>query len=198
MAFNLAQSSKSPRPPAGCDGYLTRRQAARALGFASEFKIRQFEKEGLLQSVRGPMRAAFYPRTDVLALKAQLVMKEPGTPPRDWPDAELITLLSHPTRTGRVRTAMDLVLETQIDIERAERIHAFWVAHRPLSAAEDANLCLAANPSSAEPQVGPRAHERRNSKRISHDSLLHDLRDPDPRVREQAFARLKESRSVSR
>jgi hypothetical protein len=198
MAFTLSQSGKSPHPPAGCDGYLTRRQAAQALGFASEFKIRQFEKEGLLQSVRGPMRAAFYPRTDILVLKARLAAKEPGTPPRDWTDAELITLLGHPTQTGEARSAIDLVLETQIGVDRAERIHGFWMAHRHPLPTKRASLPPVAKAPAVATEAEPTTEgERRNSKRISHDKLVRALRDPDPHVREQAFARLKETRSPS-
>jgi len=35
--------------------------------------------------------------------------------------------------------------------------------------------------------------ERRSGPRLSRDNLIHDLRDPDPRVRAQAFAKLKDS-----
>jgi hypothetical protein len=40
-----------------------------------------------------------------------------------------------------------------------------------------------------EPDVPP---ERRSGPRLSRDNLIHDLRDPDPRVRAQAFAKLKD------
>ena len=101
--------------PAGCEGYLTRRQAARALGFASEFKIRELERKGLLHSVRGPMRAAFYPRPEVIAVKAKLALSDPDQIGADtWTDAELLSLLGHPKPSGETRTAYDLVLETQI------------------------------------------------------------------------------------
>ena len=54
-------AKKHVQTPVGCEGHFTRQQAADALGFASEFKIRAFERKGLLRAVRGPMRAAFYP-----------------------------------------------------------------------------------------------------------------------------------------
>ena len=127
MAATVARQKKHLRTPAGCEGHFTRQQAALALGFASEFRIREFERQGILHSVRGPMRAAFYPRAEVLALKAQLALgetdhAESGT----WTDAELLALLSHPKHNRESRTALDLVLETQITIERAERVYDFW------------------------------------------------------------------------
>jgi hypothetical protein len=191
------QFQKHPHAPAGCDGYLTRRQAARALGFSSEFKIRQFEKEGVLHSVRGPMRAAFYPRAEILALKAQLALSEPAAAPQnDWTDAELIALLRHPTRAGQPRTALDLVLETQISIERAERVCSF------LAASEATPTRAPACPASAsvEPAFAKAestaSHERRDARRVARDQLIRDLRSPDPRARKQAFERLKETRTT--
>jgi hypothetical protein len=118
---------KPPRTPPGCEDHLTRQQAAQLLGFSSEFKIRQLEREGRLQSVRGPMRTAFYARADVLAVKAELGRELLGQEATDgWTDAELLLLLRTPNRDGRQRTALDLVLETRISIERAERVFAFW------------------------------------------------------------------------
>jgi hypothetical protein len=188
---------KHLQTPAGCEGYLTRQQAAHALGFASEFKIREFERRGLLRSVRGPMRAAFYPRPEVLALKAQLGLSEPGSvPPEAWTDAELLVLLGHPKRSGHARTVLDLVLETQISIERAERVHDFWKKCEPASpsaggssAQATTTRSVADTPTIAMPSA---AHERRGGQRLSRDSLIRDLRDPDPRAREQAFTQLKE------
>ncbi len=156
------QFQKHPHAPAGCDGYLTRRQAARALGFSSEFKIRQFEKEGVLHSVRGPMRAAFYPREEILALKAQLALREPAAAPEnEWTDAELIALLRHPTRAGQPRTALDLVLETQISIERAERVCCFLAASEATPAPQPARPARA----SADPAVA--IARRRSSNAVS-------------------------------
>ena len=195
MTSTTLQFRKHPHTPAGCDGYLTRRQAAHALGFSSEFKIRQFEKEGALHSVRGPMRAAFYPRAEVLALRARLALSEPASTPRsDWTDADLIALLRNPIRAGQARTALDLVLETQISIERAERVCGF------LAASETTPAQKPARPTSALAESAPAksaaGHERRDARRVSRDLLIRDLRDPDPRVRKQAFDRLKETRAT--
>jgi hypothetical protein len=189
-----ARPRKHLQSPDGCEGYWTRQQAARALGFASEFKIREFERKGLLRSVRGPMRAAFYPRPEVLALKAQLGLGEPGRLlPDAWTDAELLALLGHPKRSGDARTSLDLVLETQISIKRAERVHDFW--KRCESALQSAHSAPASStPDSTAlhaPSHPPASPERRGTQRLSHDGLIHKLRDPDPRVREQAFAQLK-------
>src|SRR5215468_2623238 len=65
------------RPPSGYEGFLSRRQVAGVLGFASEFKVRRLEKEGRLRPVRGVMGSAWYPRARVLALKEELA----GAPP---------------------------------------------------------------------------------------------------------------------
>lgn len=185
--------------PQGCEGYLTRQQAAQALGFASEFKIREFERKGRLRSVRGPMRAAFYPRAEVLALKAQLALSEPGRVPADaWSDSELLALLGHPKRNGDARTALDLVLETQISIERAERVHGFWKRCEPASPAAAPTQGTTA-PSAADlptPSEPGASQERRGAERLSRDTLIRNLRDPDPRAREYAFARLKEIERV--
>jgi hypothetical protein len=197
MASAINQPRKRLQSPAGCEGYLTRRQAARVLGFASEFKIREFERKGMLHAVRGPMRAAFYPRPEVLALKAQQTLSEPGQVlPDTWTDAELLALLGHPKPTGEARTVFDLVMETQISIERAERIYAFWTKCEPalpsMSGVPKATAASAAGggPAGAvEPDV---PQERRSGPRLSRDNLIHDLRDPDPRVRAQAFAKLKD------
>lgn len=280
---------KPPRTPPGCDDHLTRQQAAQLLGFSSEFKIRQLEREGRLQSVRGPMRTAFYARADVLALKAELGREVLGQEATDgWTDAELLLLLRTPNREGRQRTALDLVLETRISIDRAERVFAFWaasqsgpvvaLAHGQLGGGEAeasrASTPLPQAPKSAPPspgtelalteakphaamppspaearpvksetsaprssavgQVSKPAHvpaiavqassaqpsppaeqpsapatttapastpvkselsaedERRGEDRLSRDALIAQLRDPDPRVRDRAFALLKE------
>ena len=195
----MAPGRKHLQTPAGCEGYLTRQQAAHTLGFASEFKIREFERRGLLRSVRGPMRAAFYPRPEVLALKAQLALSDLGrVPPETWTDAELLALLSHPKRSGHARSVLDLVLETQISIERAERVHDFW--KRCESALQSTDSAAASSaPDITAPSASPDSHaspERRGAHRLSHDGLIRKLRDPDPRVREQAFAQLKESERI--
>ncbi len=244
MPNNLSYR-KPPRTPPGCEDHLTRQQAAQLLGFSSEFKIRQLEREGRLRSVRGPMRTAFYARADVLAVKAQLGRDGLGQETADgWTDAELLLLLGSPNREGRQRSALDLVLETRISIERAEKVFAFWASARPGavptaargqaagSEAEAARPTLpppqppkaatqppaaAARVESAKPVYAPveppqtatantiteRARvevpstassdesERRGEDRLSRDQLIAQLRDPDPRVRDRAFARLK-------
>jgi hypothetical protein len=191
------QVKKQLRTPAGCEGYLTRRQAASALGLASEYKIRQFEREGVLRSVRGPMQTAFYPRAEILALKARLALTEPDTTKRNgWTDAELVALLSHQTADGRNRTALDLVMETQIEIERAERVYAFWSKCQPahaLNAPNQLHTTLLCETMSACESV-PGA-ERRSNCRLSRDALIRKLRDPDPKVRQQAFLRLREDQT---
>ena len=253
MSHLQPATRKHLRRPAGCEGHLTRRQAAAVLGFASEFKVREFERQGLLHSVRGPMRTAFYSRPDVLALKARLAQSE-RTSPDEWTDADLIALLEYPTEVGRARTALDLVRETRISIERAERVHAFWAkgagmsalhppraphplssAQRPLSVTRgEAGSGAPHPPSSADlgeavpphppssarrplspgrfgsttPANPPRGFaapspvargeagigDRRGEDRLTRDSLIRGLRDPDPRARQQAFERLREGR----
>jgi hypothetical protein len=169
------------------------------LGFASEFKIREFERKGLLRSVRGPMRAAFYPRAEVLALKAQLALSEPGrVSPDAWSDAELLAMLGHPKRSGDARTALDLVLETQISIERAERVHDFWKRSQPVSRSADPAIPTRVRSAAAlsSPPEPVAKQERRGAERLSRDTLIRNLRDPDPRIREQAFAQLKDIERV--
>jgi hypothetical protein len=192
MAVLTFAARKQPRRPQGCEGHLTRRQAAAVLGFASEFKIRQFERQGLLRSVRGAMRTAFYPRAEVLALKARLAERETLHDEHVWSDADLIALLSRPNLAGRQRTALDLVTDARISIERAERVYAFWAAQRPAPSAEPEQLAASApSTASAEPD------ERRGPDRLGRDRLIQALRDPDPRRRQQAFDRLRAERPAS-
>jgi len=195
MAHAQLEPRKRPRAPAGYDSHLTRRQAARMLGFASEFKIREFERQGLLHSVRGPMRTAFYARADILALKARLAQTESDrSSAEDWTDADLIALLEHPTRTGLPRSILDLVMETRISIERAERVHAFWAGVKA-PAPYAAMRTPIPKPSSAGTGAAP-SGERRGEGRLSRDGLIRELRHPDPRVRQQAFERLREHRAA--
>jgi hypothetical protein len=177
---------KHLRAPAGCEAHLTRRQAAALLGFRSEFKVRELERQGLLRAVRGPMRTAFYPRPEVLALKARLALPEAGPEISDsWSDADLIALLGHPKPSGQRRTALDLVLETHISIERAERVYGFWA-----NGTAGVNVRNAAGPCRTTSPTAPL--ERRGQDRLVRDNLIRELRDPDPRTRQQAFARLRE------
>jgi hypothetical protein len=195
MAQLATRSRKHLQAPPGCEGYFTRQQAAHALGFASEFKIRELERRGMLHAVRGPMRAAFYPRAEVLAVRAQLALNEPGrVPPEAWTDAELLALLSHPKRSGEARTVLDLVLETQISIERAQHVCDFWQRCESAPRFVGAGSTQLAVPSMAPAPAASRpnaSQERRDPQRLSRDSLIRNLRDPDPRVREKAFAQLK-------
>ena len=192
MATPPTRPPKHLRTPAGCEGHFTRQQAAQALGFASEFRIREFERRGMLHSVRGPMRAAFYPRAEVFALKAQLALSEPGRSPLDtWTDAELLALLGHPKRNGEARAALDLVLETQISIERAERVHDFWQRSESTRSSAIATVVTSSPATAALPSESDAKQERRGQQRLSRDGLIRNLRHPDPRIREQAFAELK-------
>ncbi|HEY5284923.1 MAG TPA: hypothetical protein VIM14_19175, partial [Polyangia bacterium] len=71
----------------------------------------------------------------------------------------------------------------------------FWSRHAS-TPARDAEVKSATGPSEAEMQAAGNAtarEERRGGTRLSRDSLIHDLRDPDPRIREAAFIKLKES-----
>lgn len=189
MPVPTLAARKQPRRPHGCEGHLTRRQAAAVLGFASEFKIREYERQGLLRSVRGPMRTAFYPRAEVLALKARLAERESA--PDDgqaWSDADLIALLARPSPAGRERTALDLVTDARISIERAERVFAFWTAQQPTPPPVPAPAAATTPPAESS--------ERRGPDRLARDRLIAALRDPDPRVRQRAFDRLRAERAT--
>src|SRR5438128_10071899 len=92
-----ARARQAIRPPSGHEGFLSRRQAAAALGFASEFKVRRLEKEGRLRPVRGVMGSAWYPRAQVLAVREALAAPpaaaavgpggDPSPAPARWTDA---------------------------------------------------------------------------------------------------------------
>lgn len=165
------------RPPAGFEDHLCRRDAAALLGFASEFKVRQLEKEGRLHPVRGAMGSAWYPRREVEALRpAAARALSPAAPRVRWPDGALITLLRE-----KPRTVVDLVVDAGIPISRAERVYRFWQAHEA--------------PRAATPiEAGSEARERRSGERIEHDALVRQLRDADPKVRAAAFEKLKAQR----
>jgi hypothetical protein len=194
------------RAPAGYETHLTRKQAALLLGLKSEFKIRQFERDGVLRSVRGAMGTAYYARGDILALKARTGAHHPGAAAEGgvWSDAELLALLAHPRADGTRRTALDLVLETNIAIDRAERVLAFLLREsaRPAGPTK-VEPSEKRSPSSTEPaiietagvEVEHTTSERRSGARLAHDDLIRMLRDPDPKVRDQAFARLKQTQA---
>ena len=123
----LAQTTirKTIKPPSGFEDYLCRRDVAALLGFASEFKVRQLEKEGRLRPVRGAMGSAWYPRGQIEALRGKMARPLSPTAPRvRWPDDALIALLRE-----KPRTVVDLVVDAGVSISRAERVYRFWLAH---------------------------------------------------------------------
>src|SRR3954471_6727126 len=184
-------------PPSGYEGFLSRRQAAAALGFASEFKVRRLEKEGRLRPVRGVMGCAWYPRAQVLAVRDALAAAPaiaavaPGEaaahPLARWSDAQLIAHLRSRARAvdggggSRSRTPVDLVADTGISIARAERVYRFWLAHDAHPVASEARGAAGAGATRAAPP------ERRSEARIERDTLLQQMRDADPAVRASAF-----------
>jgi hypothetical protein len=165
---------KAIRPPSGFEDHLCRRDAAALLGFASEFKVRQLEKEGRLRPVRGAMGSAWYPRGQIEALRGKIARPlSPAAPRLRWPDDALIALLRE-----KPRTVVDLVVDAGVSISRAERVYRFWLAHEgPRSLGEGGG--------DADPR------ERRSGERIEHDALVRQLRDADPKVRAAAFEKLK-------
>ena len=192
------------KPPSGYEGFLSRRQVAVALGFASEFKVRRLEKEGRLRPVRGVMGSAWYPRAQVLAVRdalaappaAALPAAAPDAPPLPtrWTDAQLIAHLRGRARAidggagSRSRTAVDLVADTGISIARAERVYRFWLANDAHPAASEAR-------GGGPTRIGRAAPaERRSDARIERDALLAQMRDADPHVRAMAFEKLRASR----
>jgi hypothetical protein len=167
------------KPPAGLTDHVSRREAAALLGYASEFKVRQLEKEGRLRAVRGVMGSAWYPRKQVLAL-CQVPSAAPRRLASGWTDAALLAHLRE-----RPRTVVDLVVDTGTPIARAERVYRFWLSH-------DAHpTAIAARGGDAAPP------ERRGRERVTRDGLLGQMRDPDPAVRAAAFAELKKQRADS-
>ena len=181
---------------------MSRRQAAVALGFASEFKVRRLEKEGRLRPVRGVMGSAWYPRAQVLAVREQLAAPlaapiaappagdQPPLPAR-WTDAQLIAHLRGRARAidggaaSRPRTAVDLVADTGISIARAERVYRFWLAHDAHPVASEVRAGAAGRRTPAA------AAERRSDARMERDALLQQMRDTDPTVRAAAFEKLR-------
>ena len=185
---------------------MSRRQVAAALGFASEFKVRALQKQGRLRAVRGVMGSAWYPRLQVLALRAALaappahvadsIGSARPTASGRWSDAQLVAYLRGRARAAdgsgasRPRTPVDLVAETGISIARAERVYRFWLAHDIHPVADEARQRAGRAPSAATPPPS----ERRSEARVEHDALLRQMRDADPAKREAAFAQLRERR----
>jgi hypothetical protein len=198
------------RPPSGYEGFLSRRQAASALGFASEFNVRRLEKEGRLRPVRGVMGSAWYPGAQVAALREVLTARprletpdapaagadRPPTPAR-WSDAQLIAHLRGRARaidggaSSRPRTPVDLVADTGISIARAERVYRFWLKHDAHPVADDARGGARATTTALSVAAPP---ERRSDARIERDTLLQQMRDADPSVRAAAFEKLRARR----
>jgi hypothetical protein len=164
------------QPPSGFEDHLSRRQAARLLGLPSEFKVRQLEREGRLHPIRGAMGSAWYPRAEVLALR------EPEVATGRWSDGQLLALLRQEL-DGRPRTVADLVVEAGVSIARAERVYRFWLAR------DQHPTAARARGEPAAPVV--KSSERRSPARRERDALIAQMRDPDPRVRAAAFARLR-------
>ena len=203
VSTQQTRSREPIRPPSGYENFLSRRQAAAALGFASEFKVRRLEKEGRLRPVRGVMGSAWYPRAQVLSVREQLAVPaaapvaapggEPPLPVR-WTDAQLIAHLRGRARAAdggagsRPRTAVDLVADTGISIARAERVYRFWLAHDAHPVASEVRAGAAGRRTPAAPA------ERRSEARIERDALLAQMRDADPAVRAAAFEKLRASR----
>lgn len=188
-----ARLPKTIRPPSGYEDHLSRRAAAAVLGFASVFKVRQLEKEGRLRPVRGAMGSAWYSPAQVTALRRAAAAGPASRPRADaltWSDAALIAHLREfaeaPGGARRARTIVDLVADTGIPIARAERVYRFWLTHDSHPAADAAR---AARGLSAPAQGSA---ERRGGERLERDALLRQMRDPDPKVRAAAFARLKQ------
>jgi hypothetical protein len=227
VSFSTVRNRQPITPPEGYEGYLSRRQAAARLGLASEFKVRQFEREGRLHAVRGRMGAAFYPEAEVLGLRAALARGGDEVGRGRWSDADLLALLGQPASSGRQRTAVDLVTEARVSIARAERVYRFWASqtqgvwasqtqsgrtggaprpqagpapHRPAAREATAPLPLVPDLPRVERQLAPpplQTRERRSPSRVAHEELLRQMRDPDPRVRAAAFARLSIPRQAS-
>jgi len=195
-----ARTRQAIKPPSGYEGFLSRRQAAAALGFASEFKVRRLEQEGRLRPVRGVMGSAWYPRAQVQAVRDELtappsVALAAGgapSPSARWSDAQLIAHLRSRARAvdggagSRARTPVDLVADTGISIARAERVYRFWLAH-------DAHPIAVEARGGAIPASRTRTApiERRSDARIERDVLLQQMRDADPTVRATAFDKLR-------
>jgi hypothetical protein len=180
-----ARTRRRLRPPSGFEGHLSRREAAAALGLASEFKVRELERQGRLRAVRGVMGSAWYPRADVLALRSSVeetpALAAPGVPRgrRPWTDSEVMAFL----RQGS-RNVVDLIVEGGLGVTRAQRLYRFWQTHdRPPVEPAVGRAVAPASP------VSPA--ERRSSDRLARGALIARLRDPDPKVRAAAFAALK-------
>jgi len=121
------------------------------------------------------MGSAWYPRPQVEGLRRALPRPAPAAARRvRWPDDALIALLRE-----KPRTVVDLVVDAGIPISRAERVYHWWRTHE-------------AAPPAPAPVEDPA--ERRSGDRLEHDALVRQLRDADPKVRAEAFEKLKARR----
>ncbi len=213
MNEGLRRIRTPTRPPRGFESYLSRRQAAASLGFPSDFKLRQFEKEDRLHPVRGAMGSAFYPPAEIAALRDYLGLPvaAPAGPPRQWSDGELIARLrAGGLGTGGTGSVADLVVDTGITIDRAEKVYRFWQRHDTGRADATAHTTTGSGAESAAPTAGiplaaldrvpvamphaapsPKSVERRGAQRLSRAALIQQMRDPDPRIRADAFNQLR-------
>jgi hypothetical protein len=92
---------------------------------------------------------------------------------------------------------VDLVADLGISISRADRVYRFWLKHDAHPSADAARAAREGRPPDLEPAspaspVSPA--ERRSDERLERDTLLQKMRDPDPRVRAEAFEKLKKRR----
>jgi hypothetical protein len=135
-----------------------------------------------------------------------------------WSDAALIAHLRGSrvgqTEPPRPRTVVDLVVDTGISIARAESVYRFWLAHddHPLAEAVRAARSRSAGTTArqftvpSDPKVvGPSEPaapdaapaERRGQERLRRDTLIQQLRHPNPTARAAAFLGLKGKQTES-
>src|SRR6516165_5289468 len=164
-------------PPSGSEDVLSRKQAAQLLGFGSEFKVRQLEKQGRLRPVRCAMGSAWYPRSAVEALRSSGGRRPPPPKVAAQSDAALIAHLREAS-AERPRTVVDLVADLGVPISRAERVYRFWLRHDAHPSAEAARAARDGKPQQPDPAPLTPA-ERRSRERLERDTLLERMRDPD-------------------
>jgi len=184
------------RPPSGFASYLSRRDVAERLGFASEFKVRQLERQGRLRPVRGAMGSAWYAPEQVSAL-SPVSRDRPGpSPSPSCSDAAIVAHLRGRSDPGDPpRTVVDVVADLGVPISRAQRVYRFWLAHDLHPSAERARALRGARGAPVPVELHPeRPGERRSGERLERDTLLKQLRDPDPKIRAAAFEKLKTRR----
>ena len=148
LAPQRRRHALAPLPPLSVADPVSRRETAALLGFGSDFKVRQLEKQGHLRPVHGAMGQAWYARAQVLTV-AELISassarrERPTAAPSasgQWSDAALLAHLrmGRGTDGAAVPSVVDLVVDTGITIARAEKVYRFWLAHDRHPAAENA------------------------------------------------------------